>query len=840
MQEKKKNTKKYLCVHGHFYQPPRENPWIDYIQCQRSAEPYHDWNERITRECYGPNCRSRLNGEGGLIERLVNNYEYMSYNFGPTLFTWLEKNSPWIYRQIIEADIISIKKHGGHGNAIAQVYNHVIMPLASKKDKITQIRWGIADFRHRFGREPEGMWLSETAVDMETLNMAAQEGIKFTILSPEQAEAVRPIIKEKDGIRPSEENPENDRSKTWSNVSGGRIDTTMPYRVQLDEKNNLYIDVFFYNGPLSRAIAYEKMLSSGENLLKKIREVYSYVEERPELVNLATDGESYGHHFKFGEMALTWVFNSIKRDKDIILTNYGQFLDLFPPEMEVKIVENSSWSCFHGIERWRSDCGCNVSHNSGWNQAWRTPLRQGLDRLSGQLFEIYEKQAGIYLKDCLKARDEYITMLLEPEKGEKLFQQALISPVDQKEKGEVLSLLESQRMAMFMFTSCGWFFDDISGLEVRQILMYASRAIELCKKWAVSDLEDGLLQHLEQAKSNDPQYKDGANVYREFVKPSQITPAYVAAHYAISRLEGEFLIEPWLKKLVISIEEEKMEHNETRALIGKVRVIENRTGVEQNFVYFAVCRNGCGSNCIVGADDGKEFQGFKEEMHRHLSDGAYDKCMKLFSAAFPESSLYKLEELITDTKRWIINALARKLGRRIKESIGLHRSKIDDFIELLKRSKIDIPHDLLTLFKIIFTDTLYDVLRADRDSPADFSRIRELIELFDLESATDSINRNEQFKTVREFFKEADIRKLIQSYLKYQIKASTGPGRSIHLKNITGMIDLINYLPIEIDLWEFQNIYYDSAQDREYIGSLKPEDLEYFKKIGDSIGFIRG
>ena len=838
MNKKEEKTHKYLCIHGHFYQPPRENPWIDFVQYQRSAEPYHDWNERITRECYGPNSRSRLHGKDGRIKRLVNNYEYMSFNFGPTLLTWMEKNSPWTYQQIIEADRISLKKYGGHGNAIAQVYNHMIMPLATKRDKITQIRWGMADFRHRFGRDSEGIWLAETAVNMETLELLAREGIKFTILSPDQAKSVRPIMKVKDKSSFSKETSDKNNSETWKDVSGGRIDTTRPYRVLFDETGDLSIDVFFYDGPLSRAIAYEKILSSGENLLRRIEDAYSGANNRPELVNLATDGESYGHHFKFGEMALTWVFDSIDRHESINLINYGQYLDLFPPEMEVRIFENSSWSCSHGIERWRSDCGCSVGRNPEWNQAWRTPLREGLDWLSAELSAIYEKQTKAYLNDCWKGRDDYVNILLDTEEGEKEFQKNLIKPIETPDKIKLYSLLESQRMAMFMFTSCGWFFDDISGLEVRQILMYASRAIELCNEWVDTDLERGLLKYLDTARSNVPRYINGTNVYKEFVSPSRMTPSYITAHFAISRLEESISTEPWLQDMTFSIEEKRIKEGEMQALIGKVRTREKRTGLERGHVYLAVRMDGRGLNCIVGTDNGNDIQRLEEDIRQYLSGETYEKCLDLFSSNFTGSILFKLEDLITDTKKWIINSLARELGHRVKTSIGFYESIIDDFTELLKRSKIEIPLNLIGLFKILVTDSLYLALDNDKDSAAYFSDIREMMGLFGTESYTDSSVNKIPSEVIKDIFRQADIRQLIQSYLKYQIKSLNGPNRTIHLKNIKGLIDLINDIQIEIDLWEFQNIYYDINTNREHIGSMNSEDLALFQKIGHLVGFI--
>ncbi len=541
-----KITDKYLCIHGHFYQPPRENPWTDIIYAQKSASPYHDWNERVTRECYGPNTRSRLHGENGYISRLVNNFELISFNFGPTLLNWLEKHNPWIYSQIIDADRLSIKRFGGHGNAIAQVYNHLIMPLASKRDKITQVKWGLADFYHRFGRKAEGMWLAETAVNRETLAVLADEGVKFTILSPYQAHIIKSFNTKIDDAG-------------WQDVSGGKINCTLPYRCFPTGDKNVYIDIFFYNGPLSKAIAYEKILSSGEVFLKRITDTFSSASGGPSLISMATDGESYGHHFKFGEMALTWVLDMISKDRDIKLTNYGEFLEKFPPEKEVEIIENSAWSCAHGVERWRSNCGCSVGQNPGWTQSWRAPLRNGLDWLNGHLSSIFEERTKGLLKDCWEARDNYIYLLLKPDENERktYITEYAAKPLSAQETGIVFQLLESQQMALYMFTSCGWFFDDIAGIEAVQILMYAKKAIEICRDFSAEDLEEGLTGFLSEAVCNDPEYTNGMDVYNKKVIPLAIDSLSALANYAIACGIDRNRVPEWLKMLVTPAREEK-------------------------------------------------------------------------------------------------------------------------------------------------------------------------------------------------------------------------------------------------------------------------------------------
>jgi alpha-amylase/alpha-mannosidase (GH57 family) len=357
---------RFVCIHGHFYQPPRENAWLEAIEVQDSAAPYHDWNVRINHECYAANGSSRILNTQNKIVRIVNNYSRISFNFGPTLLAWMEKSAPLSYQKILDADRISMARFGGHGSAIAQVYNHIIFPLASTQDRITQIRWGIADFEHRFGRKPEGMWLSETAVDLESLDLLARHGILFTILAPHQCARVRAIAKKKDPRLP-----------TWHETPDATVDPTQPYLVNTSDGHS--ITVFFYDGPTSRAIAFEGLLNNGGDMTKRLLQGFRDNGEAAQLVHVATDGESYGHHHRHGDMALAFALQSIEQDSEVRLTNYGEFLEKFPPTSEAEIHEDSSWSCSHGIKRWRADCGCNTGQRPDWNQKWRGPLRDALD-----------------------------------------------------------------------------------------------------------------------------------------------------------------------------------------------------------------------------------------------------------------------------------------------------------------------------------------------------------------------------------------------------------------------------------------------------------------------------
>ena len=493
--------KKFICVHGHFYQPPRENPWTGFIEKQVSAAPHHDWNERITAECYAPNAATQiLNNQNAAIQT-VNNYSLISFNFGPTLLSWMEKFSPDTYRSILEADQKSIARFSGHGAAIAQVYNHMIMPLANDRDQRSQVIWGIRDFEYRFKRKPEGMWLPETAVNIDTLEILAEQGIVFTILAPNQAQSVAPI-----------------GSDEWEDVTDGTIDSQLTYLCRLP--SGKAINIFFYNGYIANEVAFGGMLRNGVEFAKRLIKQYPKPLGRPRLVHIANDGETYGHHHLFGNMALAYMFYYIETNRLAKVTIYGEFLAKNPPEYEVKIMEDTSWSCFHGVERWKANCGCRLDPEKKWDQEWRKHLRETLDWLRDQLAPFYERSMMAFYDDPWQIRNNYIHVVLDP--SEENLVTNVWSPARQelslKDKSTIRNLLEMQRYAMLMYTSCGWFFDDISGLESTQILQYAGRAMQLAKESGGEDLEDEFLDRISLAKSNVPELENGRTIYNNFVK----------------------------------------------------------------------------------------------------------------------------------------------------------------------------------------------------------------------------------------------------------------------------------------------------------------------------------
>lgn len=519
----------YFTIHGHFYQPPRENPWTGSIENQRSAAPFHDWNDRIARECYSPNAASRLLTTTGRIQDIVNNYEYMSFNIGPTLMGWIRTQTPETYARIQEADRKSVERLG-HGNAIAQVYNHIIMPLASPEDRITQIRWGIQDFETHFGRKPEAMWLAETAINMDVVVDLIQEGIRFTVLSPTQAESFREI-----------------GGKDWKGCENTNIDTTRPYRIfPHDEHGNKlcegYLDVFFYNPWLSSAVGFEHLLRDANVFGRRIADAWDPNRKEPQLVSIGTDGESYGHHEPFGDMCAAWLYNRYAPEHKMIPVNFGWFREQFPAKYEVQLKnvygEGSAWSCAHGVGRWYRDCGCSTGGGENWNQKWRGPLRDAMNQLKKIADEVLLREfPKISNVGPWEARNQYIQVLVKPEDTDRkntFLQSILINPSEEKDRATAIRLLEIQKFCLFTFTSCGWFFNDIEGLEPVQNMRYAERAIELLKPFLPPSLpfKDQVLSILARARSNEHKL-NGAEIFVQQAIPEVPVALKLMAEQAV-------------------------------------------------------------------------------------------------------------------------------------------------------------------------------------------------------------------------------------------------------------------------------------------------------------------
>ncbi|WP_428049600.1 DUF3536 domain-containing protein [Candidatus Avelusimicrobium caledoniensis] len=639
---------KYLCIHGHFYQPPRENAWLDMIEQQDSAAPFHDWNERICAECYGPNALARLlDGQQNLIQ-LTNNYSRISFNFGPTLLSWMEKQEPEVYYAILEADKISQTRFGGHGSAIAQVYNHIILPLANARDKETQIKWGIADFTKRFGRQPEALWLAETACDTPTLCALADAGMKFVILAPGQCARVRKIGAEK-----------------WEEV-GAAVDPKRAYQCNLP--NGKQIALFFYDGPISQGIAFSDTLSSGEKLASRLLGAYNHSEEA-QLMHIATDGETYGHHQKFADMSLAYCLKKVEETPDVNLTVYGEFLEKYPPQYEAQIVENSSWSCCHGVERWRADCGCN-SGRAGWHQKWRAPLRAALDFVRDELIKTFETVGKEYFKDPWAARNDYVDLMSDRSlNAQHCFFLKHATEKAWNDRAGALMLLEMQKNALFMYTSCGWFFDEISGIETVQIMQYACRALELNKRLTGNDLEPAFVEKLAAAPSNIKELKNGARVYERYVKP-QTTPIEKLALEHIITLMADETTNPHraFSCEVLSFAPRKLTAPHARLWAGEIALKSTVTLVEQKFC-FAVFRRGAAEfTCAVQPHDGTDPSGWLNELETLFNAQKYEEVHAVIVKHLVH--VYTVSSMINDVRRKVMQSTFRKMDEQTDVSFS--------------------------------------------------------------------------------------------------------------------------------------------------------------------------
>jgi len=641
-----------VVVHGHFYQPPRESPWLEAVEVQDSAAPYHDWNERVTAECYAPNTAARRQDDGNRIIDVVNNFEKISFNVGPTLAAWLERHASDTYAKIVAADRASVRAHGGHGNAVAQVYNHMIMPLATRRDKTTQVRWGLADFRARFGREPEGMWLPEMAVDTDTLAVLAEEGLRFTILTPAQARRVR--------------GPDED---AWRDVPGG-VDPRRPYRWR--GTTGAELALFFCDGPISHAIAFEGLLQQGDQFAARLCSAFVDGDSRPQLVHAATDGESYGHHSRFGEMALAAAVRILEADGGVRLANYGAFLAAHPPGDEAQIKEATSWSCPHGVERWRSDCGCRIRADA--HQRWRGPLREALDWLRDQIDPFYEAQGASFLKDPWEARDAYVQVILDrrPATVEEFLARQQAAPLDAAGRLHTLRLLEMQRHRLLMYTSCGWFFDEISALEPVQILRYAAMAMQYLRDLGGNLLEDEFVRRLEAAPSNVPSLGHGGEVYRRLIKPAVVDLHRVVAHYAITAV-----VEPPARETgvyayrVERLDNARETYGGTALEVAHVRVGSEITGETREAMYAALHFGGHDFACGIRAWEGAaRYDRMKEDLVRRYGRFALADVVRGMDEHFTGDT-YSLTDLFIEERRRVLSSVTAAVLER-HEAAYLH------------------------------------------------------------------------------------------------------------------------------------------------------------------------
>ncbi len=655
------SPRRYVCIHGHFYQPPRENPWLEAIEVQDSAAPFHDWNERVAAECYGPNAVARLLDEDGYVTALRNNYADISFNFGPTLLSWMERARPDVYAAIIEADRVS-QGRIGHGNAIAQVYGHCILPLASPQDKLTQVRWGIADFVHRFGRQPEGMWLPETAVDLASLRVLADHGIRFTILAPRQAARVRYA------------------GGPWHPVTDGAIDSTQPYLCDLGDGRSIVL--FFYDGGLAQAIAFGGLLNDGHEFARRITAI---ARERHDtaLIHVATDGESYGHHHRFGEMALSSAIEQLRNEGDVRLTNYAAYLEVASVVDAVEIHENSSWSCVHGLERWRSHCGCNAGGGGGaWQQHWRAPLRDTLDWLKEQIDALFVREGEIYFKDVWAARDAYVQVILQntPERRDAFLSEHVRRTPRPEERPRLWKLVEMERQAMLSFTSCGWFFDEPSGLETTQVLTYAARALQLADHLG-ADLETGFLRRLAPMRSNLPQFTDGIDIYNHNVRPLVSDSRRIVAQYAMRSLFKEPATDTRSYVYRILSQNRLTERSgDLRFVAGQAHFTDGMTELEGEYEYAALHFGGHDVQCAVRTAPVGDNRAHHAKLLEVFRTAPLGELVRQLDAQFP-GGIFTLQDVFTDERRQIVDSVT---AHARLEATAAYEQIVDDNRRLIE------------------------------------------------------------------------------------------------------------------------------------------------------------
>ncbi len=679
---------KYLCIHGHFYQPPRENAWLEEIELQESAHPYHDWNARICAECYSPNALARvLNGNKELTD-LVNNYAHISFNFGPTLLSWMEEKEPEVYQAILEADKQSQTHFGGHGSAIAQAYNHMILPLANGHDKETQIKWGIYDFEKRFGRKPEALWLAETACNTETLEVLAANGMKFVILAPGQCARVRKMGETK-----------------WQEIGAG-VDPKHAYQCNLPSGKK--IALFFYDGPISQGIAFSDTLSSGEKFATRLLSTYNAGDE-PQLMHIATDGETYGHHQKFAEMALAYCLKTVQETPDVQLTVYGEFLEKNPPQYEAQIHENSSWSCFHGVERWRANCGCNSGMHGSWHQKWRAPLRQALDFIRDEMIKTFEQLGSQYFKNVWAARNDYIELILDRSLDAQ--HQFFLRHATEKawrDRSGALKLLEMQRMAMLMYTSCGWFFDEVSGLETVQIMQYACRAMELNRSLCGVDLEPQFIKRLESAPSNLPEIKTGAVAYERYVKPQAASMEKIALSHIVTLLADETANPQKAYACdVLSYTPTKLTAPNFQLVYGNI-TLKSRVTLEEKPIAFAVLRKGMSHLLCVAGNEQPDttFAQLKNAFEAHK----YDECATLLHTQFKTE--VPLSNMFMDVRRKVVEQVLKRMEQESTQVYDQLFEKQYPVVRGLQLLGTPIPPSFLHVANRVLSADLADEFRA--------------------------------------------------------------------------------------------------------------------------------
>ncbi len=792
---------KKICIHGHFYQPPRENPWLEDIELQDSAYPDHDWNERIAKECYLPNAAARLVNDKGQIIDIINNYSKMNFNFGPTLLKWMRDKNQYVYNMVRHGEKLSLHVHNNHSSAIAQTYNHMIMPLTNERDKKTQVIWGIEDYSYHFKKKPKGMWLPETGVDTESLEALAGEGIQFTILAASQAKRIRKIGEEE-----------------WQDPFDGYY-LYSPFLLKLPSGKT--INIFFYDGGISFEISFGPLLQNGESLAKRLISVF-HQEDVPQIVMIATDGETFGHHKQFGDMALASCFRYAEKNH-ISITNLSKYLDENPPRYEAEIHEKTAWSCAHGVGRWCRDCSCNMGKYPEGNQQWREHLRNALDFLRDEMARRYEDKMKQHLKDPWKARDDYIHVILDRSKKniEEFFKRNANKELSHEDKKEVLRYLEMQRHAMLMYTSCGWFFDDISGIETVQILSYAKRVIELSQD---NKLEEDFLNILRQAKSNEPQFQNGEYIYKTFINP--ISLDQVSAHYAISTL---FYNYPNTHHLfcfeIYKLEFDKIDLGLFKFANGKIKIFSKITWEEKTLNYISVNLKNYQIYAFL-FDDEEKYKHILSSAKQAFEKKQQKKVLQLL-ATEKDAKKFSVWDLFIDERKRLFDFFLFKTSQDIKENLQKTIEKNFLIIKELKSHNVHLSNLLQRSLESFFSIEVEQRLEKEDIESESFKELVKKIIEWKIQISTpylQGLMENYFFKLVEKWKKEP-----------FDINI---------LKKILNFLDLIcKGLKVSFNLWHAQNVCYNFK--REHLRHLqklsKEQDIkalqcvEVFTKIAKQL-----
>ncbi|MGB7375092.1 MAG: DUF3536 domain-containing protein [Rivularia sp. (in: cyanobacteria)] len=826
----------YVTVHGHFYQPPRENPYLNAIERQPGAAPFHDWNERIHHECYRPNAFARILNEHGEVAGIENNFEYMSFNIGPTLMSWLQNYDIDVYQRIIEADKKSSERLNGHGNAIAQVYNHIIMPLASERDKYSQIRWGKTDFRSRFGRDPEGMWLAEAAVDYATLEALVNEGIRFIILAPSQAERCRSI-------------PTPDQTlEEWHEVGGNQIDPTRPYRCYLPNSENTnsqrrYIDIFFYDGPISRDMGFSDVVYNSSHFAGRVGAAVRGDRRQSQVISVATDGETFGHHKKGTEKTLAYAFTQEFPRRGWTVTNFAHYLSLNTPTWEVELKPVTAWSCAHGVDRWQDDCGCGGAPD--WHLKWRRPLRDSLNWLRDKLVEVYQEQGSKYFSDPWKTRDEYVEILLDrsPSNISSFLNRHQKHKLQASEQVDALRLLEMQRHSLLMFTSCGWFFEELSRPEGTQILRYAARAMELAAEVAGVQLEKDFLQLLEQAPTNIESFRTGAEVYRQLVLPSQISFKEVAAHYAITSLfNAHQSVEKWSglgdknnqdsqlhHKQIYCYTASELDHQLQRLgsitlAVGHLKLVSEVTWESQQVAFAVLHLGGWDFHCCIQPFEGKRsYTQLKDKLLNALQQGSAAHTILVMTQLFGEES-FNLQNLFAEERHRLMRLLTQETLSRVDQLYTQTYRDNYGVLMAFHRDGLEAPKELQAAAEIALEYRCMMTLRAlEQDINEPQLSWNHLVELEAIANEAKHLHCNLNLPEGNQILERLSLRLLWQ--LLYDARGSF----EFQIQRLERLIEVEEHLSLGISLERSQELYFNCLH-AEILPKTVAEILNYSDK----------